>query len=74
MNIIECLDCGKDFKYPSKLERHLGRNNCCPKKSYTDTINSYTDTVNSYTDNKFYCKECEKSFTRKQNYGTFEKV
>ena len=32
------------------------------------TGNSYMGTGNSYMEKKFYCKECEKSFTRKENY------
>ena len=61
MNITECLDCGKDFKYPSKLERHLGSNNRCPKKLYTNGEKLYRE-------KEFYCKDCEKSFSTERTF------
>ena len=71
MNI--CDICGKDFKYPSKLLRHLNNKKSCSPKEKMEKTKEIQETVNENQDNvtnsksKFQCEKCEKTFTSKQS-------
>jgi hypothetical protein len=62
MNV--CHECGKDFKYPSKLKLHSSRKTICYIPETPSVVNSETTkTVKVKKEHK--CSKCEKVLTRK---------
>ena len=72
MNITECLRCGKDFKFPAHLLRHLQRKNPCNENDLKNIQNRLIDPQNRLkniqNDLVYICPDgCGKEFRQRDS-------